>query len=283
VYKRLSGSLTLLRRTAARSLENRIVYQGMADIGRMFLLRLSHNRAVRRILPDRPMAINIRGLPSPVYVRAGTTDRALIEEIFEQGEYAEVHRFSIGGGARIMDLGANVGMTIAYLAARYPDAQFAAVEPDQGNIEVLRQTCTSLLTARRLCVFPWFVAADDGQARIDRTGGAWAYRKGDTQSTAREDDHEVIRCAGLLTLLRETGWDQIDLLKVDIEGSEAELFRDCSSWIGRVRNLVVETHPPYAPADLYRDLDKAGWHHDLLLEQPAGEQVVSFLRMASVR
>jgi hypothetical protein len=38
------------------------------------------------------------------------------------------------------------------------------------------------------------------------------------------------------------GLEHIDLLKIDIEGAEKEVFRDASAWIDNVRMLVVELH-----------------------------------------
>jgi len=47
---------------------------------------------------------------------------------------------------------------------------------------------------------------------------------------------------------------RIDVLKCDIEGSETEVFKDCSSWIRRVRCMAVEVHNPYRAANLRDDL-----------------------------
>jgi hypothetical protein len=44
------------------------------------------------------------------------------------------------------------------------------------------------------------------------------------------------------TIMREHGIDHIDVLKVDIEGAEREVFRDPSSWIDKVDTLIVELH-----------------------------------------
>ena len=41
--------------------------------------------------------------------------------------------------------------------------------------------------------------------------------------------------------------DGIDLLKIDIEGAEREVFEDTSAWIGRVRSLIVELHEHFKP------------------------------------
>ena len=47
--------------------------------------------------------------------------------------------------------------------------------------------------------------------------------------------------------MKEQGIDHIDLLKIDIEGAEREIFRDPSSWIGKVDALIVELHERMKP------------------------------------
>ncbi len=45
------------------------------------------------------------------------------------------------------------------------------------------------------------------------------------------------------SLLRLTPDGRVDLLKIDIEGAEVELFRDGSTaWLAQVRNIVIELH-----------------------------------------
>ena len=52
-----------------------------------------------------------------------------------------------------------------------------------------------------------------------------------------------MRATDINTLLAESGSDAIDLLKIDIERSEVEVFaRNFEPWLGRVRNLVIELH-----------------------------------------
>jgi hypothetical protein len=35
---------------------------------------------------------------------------------------------------------------------------------------------------------------------------------------------------------------KIDILKIDIEGSEKEVFNNCISWIDNVNSIIVELH-----------------------------------------
>jgi hypothetical protein len=45
------------------------------------------------------------------------------------------------------------------------------------------------------------------------------------------------------TLLHNSGFDRISILKVDIEGAEVEVFsKDCQKWIDKVDSIVIELH-----------------------------------------
>ena len=47
----------------------------------------------------------------------------------------------------------------------------------------------------------------------------------------------------LASLIEMSGFPQVDLLKIDIEGAEAEIFcAGVSNWLPRVRNLCIELH-----------------------------------------
>jgi hypothetical protein len=68
---------------------------------------------------------------------------------------------------------------------------------------------------------------------------SWAYQTNEAQGTVLD----AIEGISIPTLLRRIGERTIDLLKLDIEGSEEELFaRGSLEWLGRVGVLSVETH-----------------------------------------
>jgi hypothetical protein len=46
----------------------------------------------------------------------------------------------------------------------------------------------------------------------------------------------------IAAILEESGFPQIDLLKMDVEKAEKEIFSDHPEWLGRVRNIVIELH-----------------------------------------
>jgi hypothetical protein len=71
---------------------------------------------------------------------------------------------------------------------------------------------------------------------------------------------EFIDGYDMLTLIDLCGTAEIDLLKIDIEGSELELFsRNTESWLPRVRNLCIELHSPDCEAIFFRALSDCSY------------------------
>lgn len=77
-----------------------------------------------------------RGLKKPIFYRPGTSDLDVYTQVFDTLEYRCLdHVISPG---LIIDCGANVGFTSAYLLSRHPSARVIAVEPDASNYLALR-------------------------------------------------------------------------------------------------------------------------------------------------
>jgi len=48
-------------------------------------------------------------------------------------------------------------------------------------------------------------------------------------------------------LMQQMGWSKLDLLKIDIEGAEREVFDDSPRWIGVVNACMAELHDHLKP------------------------------------
>ena len=68
------------------------------------------------------------------------------------------------------------------------------------------------------------------------------------QSRARPRAPNEVSAITMEDILRKLAVSRIDLLKLDIEGSERELFStDSGAWLNRVEYIVVELHDRYRP------------------------------------
>ena len=59
----------------------------------------------------------------------------------------------------------------------------------------------------------------------------------------RDDEQADVSALGLETIINQFNWEQVDLLKIDVEGAELELFASgYGPWLSRTRNLAIELH-----------------------------------------
>ena len=155
-----------------------------------------------------------------------------LEEIFRD----EVYRFnSKKPDPFIIDAGANMGLSIAYFKQLYPDAKIVAFEPDPNIYKLLQQNINSL-----------------GYNEIDlRNTAAW---NDDTTLTffsegslAGSTEINLTKAGSPLTVKAERlkNWlltNQVDFLKIDIEGAENTVLFDLADALHRVEHLFLEYH-----------------------------------------
>jgi FkbM family methyltransferase len=173
-----------------------------------------------------------------VIVRLGTTDVAAFEHVFVDDEYG----FSFARPpSTIIDAGANVGMSAAYFALRYPAATIVAIEPDRANFEMLGENAKLFPTIHPINAALWnhedFVRIEDGGT------GSWGKRV----AIADVFSEGTIPATTIPLLLERLAIDRVDLLKVDVEGAECEIFEDASKWIPCVDAICIELHDRFRP------------------------------------
>jgi FkbM family methyltransferase len=215
------------------------------------------------------------GVDQPLFVRRATSDFWVLEEIYENGEYAAVKQLNLPPNAGVIDLGANIGLASRYLANLLPESRIVAVEPDRGNCEMIECNCRELIDNGRLIILQAFAAANAGLAAIDRTCDSYGFAKVPADDRPQE---ELVPCLPLSSIIARLGRLHVDLLKCDIEGSEAELFELCHSWIGRVRHIIVETHAPYSLSALIRHLRSGGWQFDVLSSEEKQDRALAVMK-----
>jgi FkbM family methyltransferase len=196
------------------------------------------------------------GLRAPqvgtVFCRAHTSDLGVFRQIFIDREYRCLDDVREPG--LIIDCGANVGYASAYFLARYPQARLIAVEPDAGNFAVLRSNLaaysnrTTLIQSGVWSSETGLVMSDDRFA----DGREWSY----TVRPNKPGEAPTMHAVDIGGLLNRSGFDRISILKIDIEGSEREVFRhNYQGWIGKVDRLVIELHGADCEAALSEALE----------------------------
>lgn len=178
--------------------------------------------------------VDLPKLCHPIYMRAGTSDLWVFDQIFLYRELETDFEHDV---EFIIDAGANIGLTSAYLANRFPNAQILALEVDQRNFELLAMNSRPYPRIRPLLKGLWNRRAN---LTIDNPED---YSWGFTVSETSEEEPSTIEGISVADLLRDFGWERVDLLKMDIEGAELEvLSHGAEEWLDRVHTLAVEFH-----------------------------------------
>jgi FkbM family methyltransferase len=209
----------------------------LRDFVRLMRVRLSQSKVGHWVAP-RPITVEVdlRTLGRSVTLRSHTSDISVLKELLMGGSYEPlpVHLTT----ETVVDLGANIGLSYRWMRARYPGARFLCVEPDPGNLEVLRANVRSVDRDARIVAA--CVGGSERRAKLLAGNGEWGFRMTEPDDPRAQTGEIEVRTVE--ALLAEAGIDRIGVLKCDIEGAESEVFEDCRAWIGRVDSMSVECH-----------------------------------------
>ncbi len=163
-----------------------------------------------------------------------------LERVYTAGFYAPAN------GDVIVDAGANVGLFTIQMARQNRHCRVIALEPFAENFQFLQtnvaRACPGNVTCHEIALggeFTKGVMKAVGFRSLDHVL--------QTESTSA-NGIPVIPLAGLFELARA---QEIDFLKVDIEGSEHNVFAVAAPEIlGRFRRIALEYHDQIAPGTL---------------------------------
>lgn len=196
---------------------------------------------IRRIAKNQthePQKLKIPFHAHPIYIRPSTVDSRVAAEVFGEMPFRE----SVPEDVRlIIDAGAHIGLQTVYFAHRFPKAMIIAIEPEYGNFQMLLRNTAGYPNVRAVHAALW---SDNEMLRISNPRAAsWAFNV-DNQIQGARDETGMIAGVTVGEILKDSGFDKIDFFKIDIEGSEFEVFRSsgCSSWIDAVDTFAIEFH-----------------------------------------
>jgi FkbM family methyltransferase len=189
----------------------------------------------RAVCGSGVVSVQLPECKDSMLLRRHTTDIAAFEQVFIDREY------DLPMGQKdpkwIVDAGANVGCASVYFATRFPSASILAIEPESSNYEMLEQNGRKFHNITTIRGAIW---NSDTELEIQNPmDDKWAFRvqRASTQGASRVD------ALSIPSILKKTGTGWIDILKVDIEGAEKELFDESSAqWIDRVGVIIIELH-----------------------------------------
>lgn len=188
----------------------------------------------------REVSVAVPGSSTRVALRPGTTDPAVFDSIY----HGQAYGWELGLAPRaIIDAGAYTGLSTVFFALRYPDAQIIAIEPDERNYRLLKKNTAGFANVHTMRAALWGMTGSATLANPDAE--SWAFRIEGTNGAADAVTTSIsasIPAVTVTDVMRKHDLDRISLLKLDVEGSEKEIFANPAEWIERVDAICLELH-----------------------------------------
>lgn len=177
------------------------------------------------------------------------------DEIFNK----QIYRFKTDNETpTILDVGSNIGLSIIYFKKLYPTAKVIGFEPDKRVFHLLEGNIKNyqLSNVELHCKGAW---KEDTMLRFYSEGADG----GRILRQKEKGDIYEIETVSLRSYLSQP----IAMLKIDIEGAEVEVLKNCADLLFNVDNIFVEYHSfTEKPQDLYiilNILQEAGFRYQI--------------------
>jgi FkbM family methyltransferase len=178
------------------------------------------------------------------YLKINSSDPLVFEQIVLLEEYKCIINLFKELTIRpknMIDAGANIGLTSIYFKAFYPELNIIALEPNSSVGERLSLNITKN-KLKQIKLYNKGLWSKTTSLSIDnsfRDGEDWSY-------SVLEDLNGNIKAVDLKSLIDSENLDIIDFIKIDIEGSEKEVFeRGDLSWLKRTKVIAIEIHDEF--------------------------------------
>jgi len=174
-----------------------------------------------------------------ISLRKGTTDIAVFSEIFRDEIYRPPNSLN---PEVIVDIGGNIGMASLYFSLLYPNASIHIFEPIPENITMIKKNVESNKLTN-IIIHPYGLSDEDGMIHLEAAepGGF-----GNFTMVLNHESAVSFPVRGVRAVFEQYGLKKIDLLKIDCEGAEVQIFNVLQEELNNIDVIIGELHPLYS-------------------------------------
>ncbi|MCF6132670.1 FkbM family methyltransferase [Flavobacterium wongokense] len=204
-------------------------------------LKQENNKNFVAYYPDFGVTLRLRKRPS--------SDLNVFAQIYQYEEYKPLvetfqKHFPNDKKLNIIDAGSNIGLTSVYLSKFFPNSNFITVEPDSSNYESINFNLNSngIENVSKIKGGLWSRNTNLKIVNDFRDQKDWSIR---VEETNEDGD---LKAFSIQHLMKENRFETIDVLKIDIEGSEKEVFTGSYadvSFLAQTKCIAIEIHDEF--------------------------------------
>lgn len=174
-----------------------------------------------------------KNIKYPIFLRHPSSDLLAYKQVYESPSYTFELDFVPN---IIVDAGANIGLTSVYFANKYPNAKIISIEPEKNNFELLKKNVSNYENIIALNAALW--NENKEVDIVDPHLGSWGFQVENNSGNSIQK----INTFTVDKIMEMFDLPKINLLKIDIEGAEKEIFENPSAWINKVDVIAIELH-----------------------------------------
>lgn len=202
-----------------------------------------------------------------MYVRTNSPDVKVTKRTLFDSEFSDI---KCNDPNVIIDVGAYIGTSSIYFAKKYPNAIIYAIEPEKNNYELLLKNIKGFGKIIPIKSAIW--GSNQEREIFNRFTGHWGYTISET-SNKNESTKQFVKCLTISDIIGKYEINTIDILKLDVEGSEKSILDNSEKWIDRVNIISAELHD-----SIIQGCDRAFYlaTKDFSLFEKKGEKITAY-------
>ncbi len=183
-------------------------------------------------------SFTLNSLKHPIYIRSIRADmqsfvNTFIDPYLDKKPYLVDSKF-------IIDAGANIGFTAILFANWWPDSEIISIEPDLENYNLTLKNSVNYPNIKVVNAGLWNKEANLKIEAGQEDGFVVREIEGNQNNILAEN---LTKGVSLESLMKQYNFPEIDFLKMNIEGSEKEIFSEnYDYWISKTKAMLIELH-----------------------------------------
>lgn len=201
------------------------------------LYRFRRNSPKYKTLYNKYFKISLSLFPDKkIFIRTYAGDIDIFYEIFLKKVY-ELPAMKMNNPL-IIDAGANVGFATLYFLYKMPDATIYCIEPDEDNFAFLKKNLQSEIEKGQ--TRPVLAALTNKDGFVNLKSSVLKYNTEISEEFVSKE--KIVTAYSIESFLKKNFIRKTDVFKIDIEGSEENIFEDDISWLQNTANVIIEFH-----------------------------------------
>jgi len=213
--------------------------------------------------------VNSKKFKNPVEIRKSHSDLPIFYQVFCELQY-DITFFLNYKPNFIIDCGSNVGYSCLYFSTLFPTAKIIGIEPQKENYNQFKKNIINYDNIKAINGAIWH--RNIAMSIKNENDPSASFEVEEAQNA-----ESAIRGVTIDALIEKNNLVFIDILKIDIEGAEYDLFKNNPhSWLTKTRCLIIELHDLVRPGiskTFFSEMSKYNWNTII-----RGENIVCFKR-----